>query len=412
MGWDYSLPTRVPVQCAACQTLIVKDRSALWRVKQGIPLYCSKTCQYGAAQRTLTCETCGTQYRRRQAEVNKAKGQGLTRTFCSRQCFQHLQAGESQARVAQEIVERQPVAAESLITSDTIRGESGRRRYYDAATMALSDGVNRMRACVSCGIVRKGKFVMCRACWSAARAATYLTMDCGYCGGSFMLMRAEHEKKVRKGQTNFYCCHECAGRALKGLGCPCLKCGRPTGSKDRGRRYCSKECRLAVSRAGKDRPCPQCGRMFFPKSARTTYCDRICADAAHSQRMVGTGNSHYKDGTSYAEWFRQMRPLIIERDGNQCRVCSAADKMIPTGRKAGSLFRSHFVVHHLNEVPWDNTPENLILLCMSCHGTHHKSATTPFPWFASYTESATRSMTSRWTATVTSLQRKYSSTTA
>jgi hypothetical protein len=411
-GWDYSLPTLVPVKCNGCGTVFAKNRSTLWRVKPGTPLYCSKPCQYGSAKRTLTCEHCGTTYQLLQADLNKAKGQGLTRTFCGRACFQALQTGEAQARIAREVASLPLLTAEALITSETIRGESGRRRYYDEATKALSDGVNRMRPCVSCGKVRKSKAVMCWDCLAKAKAATYLTLPCSYCAGEFVLMRAEHEKRQRKGQANFYCGHECAKRALKSPGHPCLHCETPTGSTDRRRRYCSRTCRLAVSRAGKDRPCPQCGRVFFPHSSRTQYCDRICADAAHSARMIGAGNSHYKDGTSYAEHFRRMRPLIIERDQHQCRACGAPDKMIPTGRKTGSLFKSHWVIHHLNEVPWDNTPENLILLCRSCHMKHHKSATTPFPWFATYTESATRSMTSKWTATVTSLQTKFSSTTA
>ena len=112
-------------------------------------------------------------------------------------------------------------------------------------------------------------------------------------------------------------------------------------------------------------------------------------------RMIGAGNSHYKTGTSYAEWFRRMRPLIRERD-KVCRVC------LQPGR----------VVHHINYQPPDCRPENLILLCASCHIVHHKSKRTPFPWFASYAENATLSMTSRWEATVTSLQARFSSTTA
>lgn len=142
------------------------------------------------------------------------------------------------------------------------------------------------------------------------------------------------------------------------------------------------------------------------------YCDRACANVAHSKRMVGEGNSHYKSGSSYAEWFRQMRPLILERDERQCRVCGEPDQMVSTGRGDGFQWKSLLVVHHLNEQPQDNRPENLITLCGPCHMTHHKSATTPFPWFASYAARATLYMTSRWRATATSLQVKYSSTTA
>lgn len=407
-----SLPRRVTVQCAHCAKLVPKYRSMIERVKPGTPLYCSQTCRYAPARVDLTCEGCGASYTKPRCEVEKAKRNGFARQFCTKTCFLATTSRMASQRSADISRTAVVTSAAALITSETIRTETGRRRYYSPEIAALSDGVHRKRACVVCGTVRKSTAPVCRPCFLAAKASTYLTTCCSYCGGEFIQMRAEAEKRQRRGQVNFYCSHECAGRALKGPGCPCLKCGTPTGSRDRKRRYCSKECRLSVSRAGKDRPCPQCGKLFFPRGTRTQFCDRVCADAAHSARMVGLNNPHYKDGTSYAEHFKRMRPLIFERDGNQCRACLTPDKMVPTGRKTGALFKTHLVVHHLNEEPWDNRPENLILLCATCHMVHHKSATTPYPWFATYTESATRSMTSKWTAQVTSLQTRFLSTTA
>lgn len=409
-GRDLSLPTRVPVKCNGCQAVFFKARSALWHGTPGIPLYCSKVCQYGAAWLDLTCEGCGSPFRKRRAEADKAARQGLTKTFCTRACWTSWMGYQTADRLTERTAP--PLPASTVVTDEAVRTETGRRRYYSPDVAALSDGANRLRACAVCGKVRKGKAVLCRGCWMQARADTYLTLHCVQCGSEFTRMRAEHEKALRRDQRNFYCSHKCASAALTSLGCPCLKCGRPTGSKDRGRRYCSKGCRLAVSRAGKEIPCPQCGREFFPKSKRTVYCDRICANDAHSQRMIGAGNSHYKDGTSYADWFRKMRPLIFERDGRICRVCETVDRMVPTGRGDAFQFKSLLLVHHINEQPWDNRPENLILLCASCHITHHKSKPTPYPWFGSYAERATSYMTSRWTAQVTSLQTKYSSTTA
>ncbi|WP_368656285.1 HNH endonuclease [Streptomyces viridosporus] len=70
------------------------------------------------------------------------------------------------------------------------------------------------------------------------------------------------------------------------------------------------------------------------------------------------------------------------------------------------------IVHHLDEDPANNRVENLILLCYTCHAVHHKSAVTPYPWFAEYTRRASESMTSKWKATATSLLTVYSSTTA
>ncbi len=406
-----SLPTRVPVKCCGCGTLFTVPRTRLWNTKPGVPLNCSKACQYAAAQVKLTCEGCGIEYTKVRSVAEKAKQNGFIRTFCTKTCFLTHESAKATERLM--AASRPSVGTPaSLVTDSEIRTETGRRRYYAPETAALSDGVNRRRACVSCGKIRKGTAVMCRPCYQAARASTYLTLACTQCGAEFMKMRAEHEKARRDGQTNHYCSHACASRALKSPGHPCLRCGTPTGSKDRGRRYCSKECRLAVSRAGKERACPQCGKEFHPKGSRTVYCDRVCADAAHSKRMIGEGNSRYKDGTSYAEWFRGMRPLILERDEHMCRVCETPDQMTRVKRAGGVQFRSLIVIHHINERPWDNVPENLIALCHACHMTHHKSKPTPYPWFAEYAARTTTYMTSKWMETVTSLQAKFSSTTA
>lgn len=127
--------------------------------------------------------------------------------------------------------------------------------------------------------------------------------------------------------------------------------------------------------------------------------------------MIGKGNSHFKTGTSYAKWFRSMRPMILERDGRVCAVCQQA----PTTsyvRNGATVKRSGLVVHHINELPWDNRAENLITLCHDCHMTHHKSRVTPFDWFGQAATDRSRSMTSKWKARVTSLREAYSSTTA
>lgn len=392
--------------------MFLKARSTLWHVTPGTPLYCSKPCQYNSAWIDMTCDGCAKTYSKRRCDVDKATRNGLTKNFCEKACWSRTTGEAAQERLAERLTDVAPVLASAVVTDETVRTETGRRRYYSADLAAASDGKNRRRPCAVCGKIRKGTAVLCRKCWFKARSETYMTLNCAQCATEFTRMRAEVEKALRSGQTNFYCSHGCAGLALKSEGCPCLKCGRPTGSRDRRRRYCSKGCRLAVSRAGKEIPCPQCGREFFPKSTRTVYCDRICANDAHSARMVGAGNSKYKDGTSYADWFRKMRPLIFERDGRNCRVCETTDRMVPTGRGGSFQFKSLLLVHHINEQPWDNRPENLILLCQSCHMIHHKSNVTPYPWFESYAVRATSYMTSKWHGQVTSLQAKYSSTTA
>jgi hypothetical protein len=381
--------------------VFTRPRSFVLKITPGIPMYCGRPCLKAAKSVTLTCEGCGTSYSRRRCEVEKAKRQGFARSFCTKRCFLDTQTAERQPAVLPD----EYVPLDQLITSDVLPTATGRRVYYSAEIAARSDGVNKRRACVSCGKIRKSKSATCRACYLAARSATQVTMTCSQCGQGFDLMRAENEKKKRAGQTERFCSGRCHHEAMRTGGRLCWHCSQPSGSRDPGRRYCSRECRAAA------RPRPHCLTVFEFSSVRTIYCSRWCANEAHSLRMIGAGNSHYKDGTSYADWFRKMRPLILERDQKSCRACGRPNFLMPTGRNTPPLVKSGLVIHHLNEVPADNRPENLIALCVTCHAIHHKSATTPFQWFATYTVSATRSMTSKWTATVTSLQVRYSSTT-
>jgi hypothetical protein len=240
--------------------------------------------------------------------------------------------------------------------------------------------------------------------------------DCAHCGASFEMPRYELAKRRRRG-GNVYCSQPCAraGIAVTLTKATCQGCGAKMPQPWNGRRYCSDECRAAhgaVTRTLPDQVCTSCGVVFRPKTGRTGYCSRECADSAHSARMTGPGNSHFVDGTSYADWFRKMRPLIIERDGGVCAACKTCPPPTRYKRNGVPAERSSLLVHHINETPADNRPQNLITLCKTCHMIHHKSKATPFPWFAAYAASATRCMTSKWKATATSLQTRYSSTTA
>lgn len=128
--------------------------------------------------------------------------------------------------------------------------------------------------------------------------------------------------------------------------------------------------------------------------------------------MRGTGNSHYRDGTSYAKWFAEMRPLILDRDQRRCVVCHTPEVVAPLLWRGQIVQRSNLIVHHINEDVRDNTPQNLVTLCKTHHAVHHKSQTTPWPWFATYATVVSASMISRWKAATTSLRKAYLPTTA
>lgn len=243
--------------------------------------------------------------------------------------------------------------------------------------------------------------------WERRSLRSWLIVECR-CGSRRATQKQELRKAVQRSQ-NLYCSPACLaeglGQANRTRFCAC---GTPI-PRNRAK-TCSPACTVA-QRNHPTRTCPQCATEFRPRSSRTTYCSRACANAGHSARMIGRGNSHYKTGTSYARWFRSMRPLILERDGHRCVACSEAPTMA-YARKGWPVTRSALVIHHINEDVTNNLPENLITLCQACHMTHHKSRQTPFPWFATEATRRSTSMTSRWRARTTSLATAYSSTTA
>lgn len=238
---------------------------------------------------------------------------------------------------------------------------------------------------------------------------SWMLVECR-CGTIYPQQQADLRKAITRKQA-LYCTPRCMATTFAAVNrTNFCDCGEPI---PRSRKVtCSTVCEQARrARTHRMIACPQCGVMFRPKSHRTQFCGKMCADLAHSRRMIGAGNSHFKTGTSYAKWFRSMRPMILERDGGICVVCQQAPTTTYV-RNGATATRSGLVIHHINELPWDNRAENLITLCHDCHMTHHKSRVTPFGWFGKAAESRSRSMTSKWKARATSLLKAYSSTTA
>lgn len=72
----------------------------------------------------------------------------------------------------------------------------------------------------------------------------------------------------------------------------------------------------------------------------------------------------------YQREFFQAKLKVWERDGSKCRVCGVGYiKKGTDGRKVSNL-----VVHHIDEDPSNNVPENLILVCRSDHRLIHSGS--------------------------------------
>lgn len=139
----------------------------------------------------------------------------------------------------------------------------------------------------------------------------------------------------------------------------CPQCGKlfllPAAKKDRPG-YCSSECYNASRRRGCAQ-CENCGEEFEKKPAGV---NRFCSTSCFKSWQVGKNAPGWRGGKSYwrSRNWQKVRKTILERDNYTCQRCGEeGDKSLH--------------VHHI--VPWleshDNSPENLITLCCSCHRT-------------------------------------------
>lgn len=59
---------------------------------------------------------------------------------------------------------------------------------------------------------------------------------------------------------------------------------------------------------------------------------------------------------------KKLGQLIYERDDKECQLCVKCD---------GEKNRSKLCIHHIDEDCNNNTADNLVLLCRSCHSYLH-----------------------------------------
>ena len=233
-----------------------------------------------------------------------------------------------------------------------------------------------------------------------------LHLICDMCGKRVDKPLYEQRKALKSGSRDAYCSKKCCSthHATKNSK-KCEVCEKP--SKHRHARYCSDACKL-VARAERrvKKQCPQCSKIFH---GFTMYCSGECADEVHSQRMRGLKNSKFKQIGRYSNQYIRMREFVLDRDAARCVACGSEGKDMKHryGGKRASLH-----CHHINENTRDNRPQNLIIMCMSCHKKHHHGVLELSPRLSAIACLRSASMTSKWKDSTISLLKEFSSTTA
>lgn len=207
-------------------------------------------------------------------------------------------------------------------------------------------------------------------------------VSCAQCGLTVVKKAFEITKSEKRGLTEFYCSNVCWARAenVKRFGLRvCVRCGAPApkatsvGSPEQKRVFCSPTCmeqerveefeQRALARM---KPCKRCNAMFMPANTETEFCGRACASRSHAARMRADGNPRWKDGVSASRVkphvtrrFRELRPLIMRRDGQRCVLCETTERL---------------EVHHIDQDALNNRATNLATVCRECHMRAHFSS--------------------------------------
>lgn len=138
----------------------------------------------------------------------------------------------------------------------------------------------------------------------------------------------------------------------------CEKCGLKPAKA--GWRFCSQSCQRSfvaskprhATRNRVAKTCETCGEPFEVPRYRepeARYCSNACYHVGKRESLRGPANPSWKGGVSTNYYLR-----IVTKD--ECADCG--------GRRG-------LDVHHLDQNRSNNTRENLIVLCRSCHKKRH-----------------------------------------
>lgn len=181
----------------------------------------------------------------------------------------------------------------------------------------------------------------------------------------------------------------------------CEVCGNTYKTPPSSRlRFCSKDCTTKWRITGRAVPCKHCGKDIWIRPSQTVkkFCSYACRDgwrSAHPYNIAGKimcrageKNSMYgKRGELSSGWKggRRIdgtgRIRVISPDGHSgfCegpgRTRMILEHRFVMEKVLGRKLKDREVVHHINENPLDNRPENLMLFPSKADHSRYHAAT-------------------------------------
>lgn len=136
-------------------------------------------------------------------------------------------------------------------------------------------------------------------------------------------------------------------------------------------KFCSKPCHAASQRKRVSIACAHCGKKIEKIPSRlakyeSAYCSNDCAHAAHGERYRRENHHGWRGGslTGRGPSWPKARESAIQDAGEQCADCGM------TRDEHHAKYGKDLHVHHRTpyRLSLDNSQDNLIVLCIPCHG--------------------------------------------
>lgn len=144
-------------------------------------------------------------------------------------------------------------------------------------------------------------------------------------------------------------------------------------SQDKEKKYCSRSCAAQVNNVSSPKRkavkqfenCLRCNKKLAIKQHR--YCSNDCSSKHITDRKIASWLDGSWDGTVSDGLSRVIKLYLIDLAGNKCSSPTCA---VPGGFKEinPTTGRCPLEVDHIDGNAYNNSIENLIVLCLNCHG--------------------------------------------
>jgi len=201
-----------------------------------------------------------------------------------------------------------------------------------------------------------------------------IKLNCVNCNKEFEKYKAEYNRQIKDGRTNFFCCLSCSvsfqmkQKSLKmkqlydSNPIICKNCNSPISYEDRHiNKFCNQSCsatfnnKLRTKKTSIKRQCNFCNTKFEIKrlSSPKKYCSVSCkSKEIHEQILadIEAGVYTIKSNTQYKSY-------LISKKGHQCEMC----KFTEWGGKPILL-----ILDHIDGNSENFELDNLRIICSNC----------------------------------------------